>query len=805
MKKFDKNILKWNLEKYNSTPLFYEKFQVLLLMENANVHLVSLFKDYLLYDDLTEFFKEYYRKKEIYPLLKKIYDYYEYSSYLFPNYTAIYEGKYIYRNIIRKQKLIDYLEDLEEKKNEKEEKRKKKFKNKSIDEQSSSFIEVFSPKIYENIRKETENDSKIYELFCVGNGNKTNSECDSIASILKLTEEIKEKDKRKELEKSIKYKTNKNSNNKNIINNNNISIKKTHINNKNANIENYSNNIINSNNNIIDNNKRINSNNKIVDNKKDCIKKRNQNSSNDFDNNKSIKQHSIIDIGYKKYNNHKTLNKNNNKNNLSEGKLYISRRVNVSQNISQNSKKKYNKKKINKSIKINSNILSENHNCSLRNYNHHNLTERYKDSSKLNLDQLKSNNFMKNRQNLQSNKIFKNNYKKNNIIINIINNNKNNNYHYINNYYTNNANSNNNINKNNSNNNQEKYIKTEKINYKANSNTRINTENNNNNRSNLIIGFRLNSKGIIIKKKSINKNNKKNSNTNKNFKKNKKYIKSNLLSSRLTDSNFVRNLTERIKNQTHSNSIKKYKNKIKAKTNISPKNRLNMKKRNKTEMFMNKTDIFLFGQQFDGTQYKKSINRQILKNINLTSNKKGHKEISIVNKKIINARLNLINNLNNNKSMNKSNNKSNAKHISKNSQNLTDIKIINKIGSLPINQIIKKRGIGSLNMNKTERTSRNHSKNKINKIYNTTVKKNFLDSFSPKNNQELIYNKIHKIQNKKNIYSFLKCIKSDKKIKNLKAKKNNNYTTVNNINDQGIHNIINTKEIHKRTSSEKIY
>ena len=206
MKKYDKNILKWNLEKHNVTPLFYEKFQVLLLMENANVHLVSLFKDYLLYDDLTEFFREYYRKKEIYPLLKKIYDYYESSSYLFPNYTAINEGKYIYRNIIRKQKLIDYLEDLEEKKNEKEEKRKKKFKNQSMNEQSSSFIEVFTPKIYENIRKETENDSKIDELFCVGNGNKTNSECDSIASILKLTEEIKEKDKRKEFEKSIKCK-----------------------------------------------------------------------------------------------------------------------------------------------------------------------------------------------------------------------------------------------------------------------------------------------------------------------------------------------------------------------------------------------------------------------------------------------------------------------------------------------------------------------------------------------------------------------------------------------------------------------
>ena len=129
MKKYKINVMKWNLEKYNSSPLFYQKFQILLLMENANTHLVSIFKDYLLYDDTTEFFKEYYYKKDIYERLKTIFDYYESSSYLFPNYTAINEGKYIYRNIIKKQNLIDYLEDLEDKKKEKEEKKaKKKYK-----------------------------------------------------------------------------------------------------------------------------------------------------------------------------------------------------------------------------------------------------------------------------------------------------------------------------------------------------------------------------------------------------------------------------------------------------------------------------------------------------------------------------------------------------------------------------------------------------------------------------------------------------------------------------------------------------
>jgi len=104
--------MKWNLERYNSTPIFYQKFQILLLMENANTHLVSKFKDYLLFDDMTEFFKEYYNSNEIYSRLKTIYDYYESSSYLFPNYTAINEGKYIYKNIIKKQKLIDYINRL---------------------------------------------------------------------------------------------------------------------------------------------------------------------------------------------------------------------------------------------------------------------------------------------------------------------------------------------------------------------------------------------------------------------------------------------------------------------------------------------------------------------------------------------------------------------------------------------------------------------------------------------------------------------------------------------------------------------
>ena len=216
-----------------------------------------------------------------------------------------------------------------------------------------------------------------------------------------------------------------------------------------------------------------------------------------------------------------------------------------------------------------------------------------------------------------------------------------------------------------------------------------------------------------------------------------------------------------------------------------------MKKRAKTEILGNKTDIFMFGKQPESTSYSKSINRQILKNINLTNNNKMHKEISLVNKKILNYQFNINNNLNNKKVI---------KHTSTNSQNLTEIKI-NKIGPFPIKEMMKKNGGAIYSVNKTERTSRNHSKDKINKINNTTVKRNNLDSFSPRNAKEVSNNKINKNQNEKSsiVYSFLKNMNSSQKIKNLKNRKNANYSNINNnINFQGVGNLNNKKIINSK-------
>ena len=60
--RYKENIIKWNLEKYNSNNELYNKYQVQMFLENANTHLISTFKDYLFYDDLTEFFSKFYKK-----------------------------------------------------------------------------------------------------------------------------------------------------------------------------------------------------------------------------------------------------------------------------------------------------------------------------------------------------------------------------------------------------------------------------------------------------------------------------------------------------------------------------------------------------------------------------------------------------------------------------------------------------------------------------------------------------------------------------------------------------------------------
>jgi hypothetical protein len=83
---------------------------------NENTHIVAEFKDFLIKGDYSEFLQKVYTMSECKRCLPKIFEYYDSCSVIFPNYVILPESKYIYKNIQRKQRIIDNQEDLENKK-----------------------------------------------------------------------------------------------------------------------------------------------------------------------------------------------------------------------------------------------------------------------------------------------------------------------------------------------------------------------------------------------------------------------------------------------------------------------------------------------------------------------------------------------------------------------------------------------------------------------------------------------------------------------------------------------------------------
>ena len=141
------------------------------IMWNAKRHIVSLFKDYLIFDELAEFFISYYPFKKSFKKLNELFNYYEESSFIFPNYTPLPESKYIYRSIIKKQRVIDEQENLEELK-VKQKKLNQKQKNIFYDfyHDSGSESKFFNSNVYNSILKPSESLIKI--LFGIDNKNK---------------------------------------------------------------------------------------------------------------------------------------------------------------------------------------------------------------------------------------------------------------------------------------------------------------------------------------------------------------------------------------------------------------------------------------------------------------------------------------------------------------------------------------------------------------------------------------------------------------------------------------------------------
>ena len=117
------------IEHYKKIGTSYNYLILDNLLSNGKCHIVALFKEYLIVDDNSEFLKRFYKKKESLPRIKKVSQYYYETSVIFPNYTPLSEAKYFYKNIMKKQKIIDQIQELEDKKDKNKNKKKKDNKN----------------------------------------------------------------------------------------------------------------------------------------------------------------------------------------------------------------------------------------------------------------------------------------------------------------------------------------------------------------------------------------------------------------------------------------------------------------------------------------------------------------------------------------------------------------------------------------------------------------------------------------------------------------------------------------------------
>jgi len=136
------------------------------IIYNDTTNLVSVFKDYLIYDDISEFLKRRYTTEECETRLIKIFAFYDKYSKVFPNYIILEENRYMFKNIERKQIAIDERQIFFQELEEKEKKRQDEVdKNSNLSKILDDFsIQMFDSKFIESV-KNLKTNSLITESF----------------------------------------------------------------------------------------------------------------------------------------------------------------------------------------------------------------------------------------------------------------------------------------------------------------------------------------------------------------------------------------------------------------------------------------------------------------------------------------------------------------------------------------------------------------------------------------------------------------------------------------------------------------
>ncbi len=150
-------------------PLSYHDVKMINdIIYNEKTHYVELFKEYLIYEDINEFLKRFYNINEISIKLPRILLFYEKYSKIYANYTVIPESKYMYKNIKRKQKMIDQMQNNnDDNDDEEEEEEGEDLPNIILNTKAMNSINSFTMSIFGNdsISKNSKTETSVNNLL----------------------------------------------------------------------------------------------------------------------------------------------------------------------------------------------------------------------------------------------------------------------------------------------------------------------------------------------------------------------------------------------------------------------------------------------------------------------------------------------------------------------------------------------------------------------------------------------------------------------------------------------------------------
>ena len=196
--KLEKKVHNKLIRRYSHPNWFYNAKMINDILYNEKTHYVEMFKEYLLYEDYNEFLRQYYGKSLLKTKLQKILNFYEKYSKIFPNYTALRESKYLYKNIKRKQKVINQINENK--------------RNENLDEESYSSYNktIFNSKVINSIYTG-------HNTITINKNNDNNTLLTNDNSVCNFIEQISilEKETKKIKEQKNKIKEEKNTYKKN--------------------------------------------------------------------------------------------------------------------------------------------------------------------------------------------------------------------------------------------------------------------------------------------------------------------------------------------------------------------------------------------------------------------------------------------------------------------------------------------------------------------------------------------------------------------------------------------------------------